>query len=144
MALQMIQATSERKQEAYASFSLTQGQSPFLDGATFQITSHDVVDFAGNENATPVLVTSIGNLFPSMITRSRVDSKGNILTPDGSFNKAFAKLLIDNRNKNNKQVLDLVVSTFKDKTIKTTRKPFVAKRADNTEYPSTLIILDII
>lgn len=144
MALQMTSVTAERKQKAQESFTLTQSQSPFLDGVTFQITAHDVVDFVGNENATPVLVTSIGNLFPSMITRARVDSKGNILTPDGSFNREFTSLLLNNRDKNNKQVLDLVVTTFSNKTIKVTRKLFAAKRANGTEYPSSLIVLDII
>lgn len=135
------------KQVADKRFTLSMGTSPFQEGVRFQVT-----DYAYQQAETdgridpkarvnPVLVTTVGNLFLSMLTRPKVNAEGQILRPNGTFNQAVAAKIAEMHDKADGEILKAIVEMLRDKTIVTHRVEFIGK-ADNRPYVSYLINFD--
>ena len=139
--------TPEQNKAAESSTRFTKGQSPFLHGQVFNITSAEpIVVKNTKEEEFPMMVfgTSVGNLFPSMLTRQKVDKNGNILTPKGSFVDLWVKTLKENPEKNDKQLLELIIVLVSGKSLKVSRRPYVAARADGSVYAASIVDIDIV
>lgn len=139
--------TNDAKAKADKQMFLTRGNSPFKDGIEFTITGYNYVQPEENgrvdakARTLPVFVTSVGNLFLSMITKKKVLSDGSFREPDGTFNKDFAKKLSELSGKTDGDILTEMVNAFKDKTIVVDRQLVSVKR-DGREVVSTIINLN--
>lgn len=142
--LQTVQSAEIEK--AQKGFTLSNSNS-FQDNAVFKITGYTFTKLY-NDDGTPIgeklfptLETTIGLLMVSRITRAKIDSKGNILKPSGTINKEIIELIRDNSDKNDGEVLQLIVDKFKDSEIICNLQEFVAKRGDY-EYTTALLNLN--
>ena len=137
----------QAKQVADKRFTLSMGTSPFQEGVKFQVTDY-AYQQAENDGkidpkarVSPVLVTTVGNLFLSMLTRPKVNSDGQILRPNGTFNQAVATKIAEMHDKADGEILKAIVKTLYVKTIITHRTEFIGK-ADNRLYVGCLINFD--
>lgn len=138
--LQFIKPTDEKINKENQSTSISDSNSPFQNLVTFQITGFTYkqaeIDgkVADNARMSPVLTTTIGDMFLSMCTKWRVTSDGECLEPKGSFN-IFVKDTIQRMSgKTNGEILQAIVDGAKDKTIIVSRTPYSAMGANKRIY----------
>ena len=135
-------------QTANASTSIKQGNSPFQHNVLFTVSDFSYekaeVDGKVQQDAylNPVLKTSVGSLFLSTITRSKVNFEGTVLTPDGTFNR-FVREQIATHNTNG-EILQAIVDGCKDKKINTRRTPYSAMSKDGRRIPAFLCEFDFV
>jgi hypothetical protein len=138
----------KERTNAERAHTIGQGQSPFQQDVTFSVTDYDfqVANIDGKPkedgNKCPVLVTSVGSLFLSLLTKKKVTADGTILEPDGTFNRLVRELIIANRTKTNGEILKAIVDACKDKTVSVLRTPYVRKTSFG-EQPAELIEFNI-
>lgn len=119
------------KQKAAGGFSLSSRNSPFIDKVEFKVEDYLFVrkeeDGVVDPKSRPIAVlkTSVGNLFLSMLTRRKVDSKGAIKEPNGSFNVVVRKCISDNSGKSDGEILTELVKLCKGKKLVVKRTAFV-------------------
>lgn len=124
--------------------SLGATTSPFIDGVKFTI-SDTAVRVAntkrkdGSAVMSPVLVTSIGDLFISMLVRSRVTADGDIVTPSGTLNVAVRDIIAANHGKTNGEILAAILAAVRGKTYIVKSDSYVGLTADGRKYPARLI-----
>lgn len=130
--------------------TLTRGTSPFQQGVAFTISgySYEKAELDGKVSSDakpqPVLLTSVGSLFVKSLGRNGVKSDGEILEHKGTFN-AFVKDILSNpanRDKNDGQLLQLIVDGCQGKTILVDRIPYSAKSKDGRTYATSLVDLN--
>lgn len=119
------------------------GGSPFKDLVTFTVTGYGFVKAMDgttevSRHPLPILKTSIGNLFLSMLTKRKVDKDGKILTPSGSFNRDYQKLLKDNPTADDSAIFSKIMEMTKDKTLICKRVSYVA-RGEHGDYPAEMV-----
>lgn len=132
-------------------FNISLGNSPFQDNVVFTITgfTFTVPMEDGKEKkdarALPVLTTTIGNLYLSLLTKRKVTNEGAILTPDGTLNQVVRDILSKSNNKTDGEILQSIVDNprIKGKNIKTKRTSYIMKTRLGAELPSDLIEFDI-
>lgn len=148
MALEMMINVSEQvKNQQDATHSISMGNSPFQDGVKFTVTGygyrHPKVDGKILDKTSPVLTTTIGDLFLTMVTRSKVTADGQIIAPNGTFNKAIADKIAELNGKTNGEILTAIVKMAEGKEITVTREAYIA--GDGTRrYPATIIHLNFV
>lgn len=129
--LEFKKVSDAKKEKENKSFSISQGNSPFVNGVTFEVNGFGYKEAKTNDGKTtspsPILETTIGDLFLTMIMRSKVNSDGEILEPDGTFNKFVKDTIAKNSNKNNGEILSAIVDECKNKKIKVNREYYSAK-----------------
>ena len=138
-------------ENAKKGFNISLGHSPFQDNAMFAITGFTfTVPMEDNKEkkdarTLPVLTTSVGNLYLSLLTKRKVTSEGQILTPDGSLNKVVREIIASESKKTDGEILQSIVDDprIKGHDIKTKRSSFIMKTRLGTELPSDLIEFDI-
>lgn len=140
-------ASAEAIAKANASFSISRGASPFQDGITFQVTEttwkHPLVDGKVDETRTaPVLVTTVGDLFLRALLRDKVDVDNKPVHQRGTFIDFVRQVVNTSTGKSDGEVLTAIVDGCKDRTIITTRVPYVAKSRDGRPYATSLVQLD--
>ena len=150
MITNIVTVNANEKETASKSRSIALGSSPFTDGRLFVVTGYNFVKLEQNGVVSkdapmcPVLTTNIGNLFVSTIVRSKVDAKGNVLEPNGTFNKGVKEIIASNPNKTNGEILQAIVDKYAFKNwIKVTRQQYMAKSKDGREYAAFLVVLNI-
>lgn len=139
-------ASQTDAQTASNESTLARSQSPFQHGVTFKITGYDFVKPVYNDTKAsaeasfiPVLTTTIGNLFIKMLLRKGVDKDGNIVNHDGAFNQKIAEILSANTDKNDGEILQLILKDYKNQKLAVSRKDFVAVGKDGRSYPTSLV-----
>lgn len=136
---------NQELENAKKGFNISLGNSPFQHGVRFKVTGFTFTvpledgKPKANARTLPVLVTTVGNLYLSLLTKRKVGSDGEIRTPNGTFNKAVADIIKASNGKTDGEILQAIVDANKDKEIETLRTPFVAKSKLQTEYASDLI-----
>lgn len=143
-----VKADDKKIEAANKSFTISMGNSPFQQGAVFVVTgfTYKQAENDGkvdaNASANPVLTTSIGDMFLSMVLKARVNAEGSILEPNGTFNHFSKDTISANAGKSNGEILKAIVDGCKDKKVKVSRQPYVAITKDGRRFASSLVILD--
>lgn len=128
--------------------SVGESISPFQDGKTFKVTDYSYKQVTDDGKVRqdaaplPVLKTSIGDLYLSMVTRSKITADGEILTPNGTFNDFVRDIIASNSEKSNKEIMTLIVEGCKNKEIKVTREPYIGLSQRGTRFATSLVVLD--
>lgn len=143
-----VNVTDEKKKEANESLSISLGTSPFQNGITFkvgdfnykQVENDGKVDI--NTRVNPVLTTSVGDLFLSMIIKPKIDASGKIHEPNGDFNRYVKNTIQANLGKSNGEILQAIVDGCKGREIVVTRTHIDALSKDGRHYPTSFIVLD--
>lgn len=132
-------------------FNISLGNSPFQDnvvftvnGFTFTVPMEDGKE-KKDARTLPVLVTSVGNLYLSLLLKRKVTSDGRILTPDGTLNQVVREIIGRLANKTDGEILQSIVDDprIKGHNIKVKRTSFIMKSRLGSELPSDLIEFDI-
>ena len=118
------------------------GQSPWAEGVTFTVSgyAYRALDGKENEQALPVLETSLGDLFVSTLGKPKVDAEGTRIVPNGTFNRDW--LALDKVGKTNKEVLTALVGLTKDKTLVAHRRDYVAADTKGRRFPASFVEFD--
>lgn len=133
---------------ANESTSIKQGNSPFQHNVLFTVSgfSYEKAEMDGkvaqDAYLNPVLKTSVGSLFLSAITRSKVNFEGTVLTPDGTFNRFVREQIAT--HKTNGEILQAIVDGCKDKKINTRRTPYSAISKDGRRIPAFICEFDFV
>lgn len=136
---------------AKCGFSITLGNSPFQDdvlftiiGFTFTVPMEDG-KVKQDARALPVLITSIGNLYLSLLLKRKITADGKVITPDGSLNRLVREIVGKANGKTDGEILQTIVydPRIKGHNVKVKRTPFVGKSRLGSEFPSDLIEFDI-
>lgn len=143
-------ASQAETESANMSNSLSSGTSPFQQGVVFTITGYryECLQVNGKDKSDakpqPVLVTSVGSLFVKSLLRSVVKDDGSILEHNGTFNTFVKGVLANpaNKDKNDGQILQLIVDDCKDKQFIVNRVPYSAKAKDGHSYAAALVDVD--
>ncbi len=143
--LEFIPVNDAQKENAKKSNSIAKSQSPFQHNLPFTVSGYDfvVAEIDGkvkeNSYANPVLLTSVGNLFLSMLLKSKVDADGKILEPKGSFNLFVKETIAKMNDKSNAEILQAIVDGCKDKTLIVNRVPYILLNKFETRVPASLV-----
>lgn len=145
-----VSASKEARDKFAQSSTSVLGHSPFQHNVKFTVTDFDF-KVAQEDGVTkkdarlcPVLVTSIGDLFVSTITRSRVDADGNVLTPDGTFNTFVSETIAENSAKTVGETLTAIVEGCKGKTLIVERVPYIALNKNGGRYAAALVKINFV
>jgi hypothetical protein len=143
-----VKADDNKIEVANKSFSISMGNSPFQQGVIFKVTGFTYKQAQNdgkvdaNASVNPVLTTSVGDMFLSMVLKARVDAEGKVLEPNGTFNQ-FVKNIISNMvGKSNGEILTAIVDGCEDKEVFVTRQPYAAMTKDGRKFAASLVILD--
>ncbi len=135
---------------AKKSFDLSNGTSPFQHDVEFTVTGWDM-HYRTEDNrvvqgsrALPILKTTIGDCFISMIIKAKVSADRKLVEPSGTFNKKVREIIIDNRGKSTYDILNAICDAAKDKKIRVSREFYPALAKDGREYPGYLVNLNFI
>lgn len=143
-----VKADDNKIETANKSFTISMGNSPFQDKVTFKVTgfTYKQAENDGkvdvNAFANPVLTTSVGDMFLSMALKAKVNAEGNILEPNGTFNKFIKDTISKNAGKSNGEILTALVEGCKDKEVVVSRQPYAAMTKDGRKFAASLVILD--
>ena len=140
-----VSASNDARENANKSNSIALGHSPFQHNVRFTVTGFDYkvaqedgkVDPKARLN--PVLTTSVGDLFLTTLTRSRVDADGHVLEPNGTFNTFVRETIVKNSTKTNGEILTAIVEGCKDKQLIVERVPYVGLSKDGRRFATSLI-----
>lgn len=125
--------------------TLYRGTSPFQQNVALTITdySYEKPEFDGKIPADakpqPVLVTPLGSIFVKSLNRNGVRADGTIIEHKGTFNAFVRDTILANPDKNDGQILQLIVDSCKGKTIVVDRVPYSAMSKDNRTYAAALV-----
>lgn len=133
------------KQKADQSTSISLGNSPFQHNVKFKVTDYGYrkaendgkVDKDAYTN--PVLTTTVGDLFLSMLIKARVKANGDIISPNGTFNVFVKDTITANSGKSNGEILKAIVDGCKGKELIVERVPYSAKSKDGREYAASAV-----
>ena len=95
----------ENKNKGQQTFNLSKGISPFQHDVEFTVTGWNmvvpVVDGKKNDKANPipVLTTTAGDAFISMIIKPKITAEGKMVEPNGTFNKMVKEMIVSNKGK---------------------------------------------
>ena len=145
-----VSASNDARENANKSNSIALGHSPFQHNVRFTVDRFDYkvaqedgkVDPKARLN--PVLTTSVGDLFLTTLTRSRVDADGHVLEPDGTFNAFVRKTIAENSTKTNGEILTAIVEGCKDKQLIVERVPYVGLSKDGRRFATSLIKINFV
>lgn len=125
--------------------TLSRGTSPFQQGVALTISgySYEKAEIDGKVAADakpqPVLKTSVGSLFVKSLSRNGVKADGSIIEHKGTFNAFVRDIIASNPDKNDGQLLQLIVDGCQGKTILVDRIPYSAKSKDGRVYATSLV-----
>lgn len=151
MATLTFQAVTDAKklQDAKNGNRLTGSKSPFTNNVTFTVTGHTFVQAyngttpqvngANQEIIVPVLTTTIGNLFVSMLQKPKIDYKDNLVKPEGTFVDLVNKIIAENADKTDDQILTAIVEQAKDKQIQATWNNIIVLDRWQRRQPSHVV-----
>lgn len=145
-----VSASNDARENANKSNSIALGHSPFQHNVKFTVSGFDYkvaqedgkVDPKARLN--PVLTTSVGDLFLTTLTRSRVDADGNVLEPKGTFNDFVRKTISENSTKTNGEILTAIVDGCKDKQLIVERVPYVGLSKDGRRFATSLVKINFV
>lgn len=145
-----VSASNDARENANKSNSIALGHSPFQHNVRFTVTGFDYkvaqedgkVDPKARLN--PVLTTSVGDLFLTTLTRSRVDADGHVLEPNGTFNTFVRETIVKNSTKTNGEILTAIVEGCKDKQLIVERVPYVGLSKDGRRFATSLIKINFV
>ena len=140
-----VSASNEDRENANESRTIALSNSPFQHHVRLTVSGFDYkraqedgkVDPKARLN--PVLTTSVGDLFLSTLTRSRVDVDGHVLEPDGTFNAFVRKTIAENSTKTNGEILTAIVNGCKDKVLIVKRVPYAGLSKDGRRFGASLV-----
>lgn len=140
-------ASQSAIEKANASFSISRGASPFQDGVVFQITEttwkNPLVDGKVDEaHVSPVLVTTVGDLFLRSLLRDKVDVDNKPMHQRGTLIDFVRQTVNASAGKSDGEILSVILEGCKGRSIITTRVPYVAKSRDGRPYATSLVQLD--
>lgn len=145
-----VSASNDARENANKSNSIALGHSPFQHNVKFTVGGFDykVPQEDGKVDAkarlNPVLTTSVGDLFLSTLTRSRVDADGNVLEPDGTFNAFVRKTIAENSTKTNGEILTAIVKGCENKQLIVERVPYVGLSKDGRRFATSLVKVNFV
>ena len=145
-----VSASNDARENANKSNSIALGHSPFQHNVKFTVGGFDykVPQEDGKVDAkarlNPVLTTSVGDLFLTTLTRSRVDADGNVLEPDGTFNAFVRKTIAENSTKTNGEILTAIVKGCENKQLIVERVPYVGLSKDGRRFATSLVKINFV
>ena len=145
-----VSASNDARENANKSNSIALGHSPFQHNVKFTVGGFDykVPQEDGKVDAkarlNPVLTTSVGDLFLTTLTRSRVDADGNVLEPDGTFNAFVRKTIAENSTKTNGEILTAIVKGCENKQLIVERVPYVGLSKDGRRFATSLVKVNFV
>ena len=145
-----VSASNDARENANKSNSIALGHSPFQHNVKFTVGGFDykVPQEDGKVDAkarlNPVLTTSVGDLFLTTLTRSRVDADGNVLEPDGTFNAFVRKTIAENSTKTNGEILTAIVKGCENKQLIVERVPYVGLSKDGRHFATSLVKVNFV
>lgn len=121
------------------------GGSPFKDDTIVVLTGHTTacIKQAGKEvpgKSFLVFMTNVGPLWPSMLTKGKVDADGGIHRADKAFKDLadeISKAILSEQS--DVKALDKVVSDHKNTGFKIVRDEFAARTADGRPYVGAVV-----
>lgn len=121
------------------------GGSPFKDGVVVVLTGHTTacIKQAGKEvsgKSFLVFMTNVGPLWPSMLTKGKVDADGGIHRADKAFKDLadeVAKAILSEQS--DIKALEKVVADHKNEGFKVERDEFPARTADGRPYVGAVV-----
>lgn len=121
------------------------GGSPFKDDTVVVLTGHTTACIKQSGKEVPgksflVFMTNVGPLWPSMLTKAKVDSDGGIHRADKAFKDLadeVAKAILSEQS--DIKALEKVVADHKNEGFKIERDEFPAKTADNRPYVGAIV-----
>ncbi len=128
--------------------TLSRGTSPYQQGVVFTVTgfTYQKAEIDGKVPADakpqPVLLTSLGALFVKPLNRGAVKADGTVLEHKGTFNQFVHKTIVENPDKNDGQLLQLIVDGCQGKQLIVNRIPYSAKSKDGRTYAASLVDID--
>ncbi len=150
-----VTVSNEKKAEADKLHTIGRSRSPFVENITFKVTGWSyqqavevgkkvAEDAKANPGLTTDLKTGIDKdnkdtfafIFISMFTRVKMDRTGKVLEPEGDVNKLIMKILNENFQKSDGEILSLCYEALKDKEIIVKRK-FYQAEYDGRPYPAS-------
>ena len=143
-----VKADDNKIEVANKSFSISMSNSPFQNKVTFKVTSftYKQAENDGKVDAdamvNPVLTTTVGDMFLSMILKAKVDADGKILEPNGTFNQFIKDTISKNNGKSNGEILNAIVDGCKDKEVVVSRQPYSAISKDRQKYVAYMVVLN--
>lgn len=143
-----VKADDNKIENANKSFTISMGNSPFQHGVVFRVDGFTYKQAQNdgkvdpNASVNPVLTTTVGDMFLSMTLKARVNADGQVLEPNGSFNKFIKDTIQKNVGKSNGEILNAIVEGCKDKDIIVSRQPYAALSKDGRKFAASLVILD--
>ena len=145
-----VSASNDARENANKSNSIALGHSTFQHNVRFTVGGLDYkvaqedgkVDPKARLN--PVLTTSVGDLFLTTLTRSRVDADGHVLEPNGTFNTFVRETIVKNSTKTNGEILTAIVEGCKDKQLIVERVPYVGLSKDGRRFATSLIKINFV
>ena len=138
-------ASQAETESANMSNSLSSGTSPFQRNVVFTITGYryECLQVNGKDKSDakpqPVLVTSVGSLFVKSLNRNAVKADGSVLEHKGTFNAFVRETIASNPDKNDGQLLQLIVDGCAGKTLLVDRIPYSAKSKDGRTYATSMV-----
>ena len=144
-----VKADDNKIEAANKSFTISMGGSPFQPGATFVVTgfTYKQAEIDGKVGAdaptSPVFITSIGDMFLSMVIKAKVSAEGSILEPNGTFNHYVKDTISRMSGKSNGEILKAIVDGCKDKKVAVSRQPYVAISKDGRRFASSFVSSEV-
>ena len=143
-------ASNDARENANKSNSIALSNSPFRHNVKFTVGGFDykVAQEVGKVDPKarlyPVLTTSVGDLFLSTLTRSRVDVDGNILETNGTFNAFVRKTIAENSTKTNGEILTAIVKGCENKQLIVEHVPYVGLSKDGRRFATSLVKINFV
>ena len=143
-------ASNDARENANKSNSIALSNSPFRHNVKFTVGGFDykVAQEVGKVDPKarlyPVLTTSVGDLFLTALTRSRVDVDGNVLEPNGTFNAFVRKTIAENSTKTNGEILTAIVKGCENKQLIVERVPYVGLSKDGRRFATSLVKINFV
>lgn len=148
MLTKFVPTNDDVTKGANDSFTISLGNSPFQHGVSFAVSGFGYRQ-AENDGVVskdayinPVLTTSVGDLFLSMCTKSRVTADNKILEPNGTFNQFVKKTISSMSGKTNGEILQAIVDGCKGKEIVVYRDSYVKLTKNNTRIGAFTVELN--
>lgn len=145
-----FQPVPNAEETAKKSFGLSNGTSPFQQDVEFTVTGWDIQypmnDGKVDKNARPipVLTTTVGNAFISMIIKTKLSTDGKPVEPSGTFNKKVKEIIVSSKGKSDFEILNAICDAVKDKKVRVSREFYSARSKDSREYAAYLVNLDFV
>lgn len=146
MAELRLLALSDKERTEFNDAPL-KGSSPFSDGTVFNITDAHYarveIDGKASEIITPVLETTVGTMWLSMLTKGHARHNGTPVYSEGSATRAILEAAEAHKDKAS-DAFKAILDVTKDKQIRVTRRVFTGLSREGKIISSSVVDLNFV